>query len=439
MHGKITVAADRRGLLRDGVPFFWLGDTCWSAFTNLSDQEWEDYLTLRAEQGLTVLQINTLDQWDRCGSDQGRYPFATEDGIRYDFSQINADYFAHARAMCRRAVEKGFTLALVVMWSNYVPGTWASDVFPDNVMPESCVEPVVRTICENFNAFQPVYIVSGDTDFKTRAACERYRRVTELVEQYAPGLPKAYHICGRCNELPDYFARHADMYLYQSGHNPALQDNVFLVAGQFAAREPVRPVINAEPCYEQMGYSQRQYGRFRREDTRRALWQSLLSGASAGITYGAHGVWNWQKEGMPPRKLVRRPGEDPVLFGEGFLPAMPCEEALRFPGAADYAFASRFVMQKADRLQPCQELLMTDTPQIRAARRGEQVIVYLPVNAPLSLRGDWSDYRAQALDLGDGKTWAEVPMKVCGGQTRLGMHPFYEDALILLSPREKAE
>ena len=81
----------------------------------------------------------------------------------------------------------------------------------------------------------------------------------------------------------------------------------------------------------------------------------------------------------------------------------------------------------------------TDTPQIRAARRGEQVIVYLPVNAPLTLRGDWSDYRAQALDLGDGKTWVEVPMKVCGGQTRFGMHPFYEDALILLSPREKAE
>ena len=48
----------------NGKPFFWLADTCWSAFTNISDDDWQEYLDLRARQGFNVLQINALPQWD---------------------------------------------------------------------------------------------------------------------------------------------------------------------------------------------------------------------------------------------------------------------------------------------------------------------------------------------------------------------------------------
>lgn len=437
MHGPITAAPDGRTLLRDGTPFFWLADTCWSAFTSIFDREWEDYLNLRAEQGFTVLQLNTLAQWDRCSTPGDRHPFATADGICYDFTRPDPAYFAHARAMCRTAVEKGFTLALVVMWCNYVPDTWAARIFPENVMPESCVEPVVRTICENFREFAPVWIVSGDTDFKSEAARDRYRQVTELVEQYAPGLPKAYHICGRSDDLPDWFARHADFYLYQSGHNRAGQDCAFTLAEHFAALQPRRPVINSEPCYEQMGYSHREYGRFRRQQTRQALWQSLLAGACAGITYGAHGVWNWQKEGIPAPKLVRTPGQPPVTFGEGFLRALPWDRAVQFPGAADYAFARQFFLQgSGEPPVPCQEILAAYAPQVRAARRGRQVLIYLPVNAPLPLHGDWSGYTATALDLSGTAARAPLTVDLQRDQTLLGMHPFYEDALLILQPKQ---
>ena len=55
---KLTVADDRRCLQRDGKPFFWLADTLWSAFTNMTDQELESYLILRRQQGFNVQQIN---------------------------------------------------------------------------------------------------------------------------------------------------------------------------------------------------------------------------------------------------------------------------------------------------------------------------------------------------------------------------------------------
>lgn len=64
---KLTVADDHRCLQRDGKPFFWLADTLWSAFTNMTDQELESYLILRRQQGFNVLQINILPRGTAAG------------------------------------------------------------------------------------------------------------------------------------------------------------------------------------------------------------------------------------------------------------------------------------------------------------------------------------------------------------------------------------
>lgn len=423
--GVLQISTDKTYLLRDGRPFFWLADTCWSAFTNITEAEWDEYLELRKSQNFNVLQINTLPQWDRCGSKLNRLPFPTKDGARFDFSEILPEYFIRAREMCKKAVEKGFTLMLVVMWCNYVPDTWAANICSDNVMPEECVEPVVRKICESFNPFHPVYAVSGDTGFESEKTVERYRLVADCVEKYAPDALKVWHIKGRYDGLPQEFAERADIYLYQSGHNRASQHMAYKLAETFAARTPKHPVINSEPCYEQMGYSHREYGRFHRKDIRYALWNSLLSGACAGITYGAHGVWNWQKPGMPKNPIG----------GEGFLRAMPVEQALRFPGAADFSFAKALLeKQNITYLAPCQEIL-TDYPEdIRAARTEREILLYVPVNAPFSLRGSFGGYQARTFDLSTGK---EIPSGfVCGEDTaHVEMHSGYEDALILLEKR----
>lgn len=423
---KLQVSANNRTLLRDGAPFFWLADTCWSAFTNIHEEEWIQYLDTRASQGINVLQINALPQWDRCLSDRTLVPFSTADGIRYDFSQINPDYFTHARAMCKAAVERGFTLALVVMWCNYVPGTWAVKLFGDNVIPEKYVEPVVRTICDAFNEFDPVYIVSGDTGFEAEETVRRYRLVADYVDRYAPDALKAYHIKGRYDGLPQEFGERADLYFYQSGHNAGAQATAHTLAEHFAGRNPVHPVINSEPCYEQMGYSHKAYGRFRRPETRWALWNSLLSGACAGITYGAHGVWNWQKPEMP-----RNP-----IAGEGFLQALRCTDALHFPGVADYAFAKEFLLSRGlPVLEPCQEILAQYSEFICAARAGQEFLLYVPTNAPLVLNGDWNAFTAEAIELESGAR-APLALRASDGTAQLEMHPFYNDVLIVLRRAE---
>ena len=123
---KLTVADDRRCLQRDGKPFFWLADTLWSAFTNMTDEELESYLILRRQQGFNVLQINILPQWDRCWTPAPCMPWPCKADGMFDYSApMNQDYFDHAAHMCEKISAYGFTPALVVLWSNYVPGTWA--------------------------------------------------------------------------------------------------------------------------------------------------------------------------------------------------------------------------------------------------------------------------------------------------------------------------
>lgn len=95
-------------------------------------------------------------------------------------------------------------------------------------------------------------------------------------------------------------------------------------------------MVNSEPCYEQMGYSRNLYGRFGREEVRRAAWQSILAGACAGITYGAHGIWNWYTKGMKKNRIL----------GEGFDTARVWQDALMFPGAWEYGFIREFWEEK---------------------------------------------------------------------------------------------
>ncbi|MFQ9764401.1 MAG: DUF4038 domain-containing protein [Gemmiger formicilis] len=146
---KIT--PDDRVLKRGSLPFFWLGDTCWSAFTNMTDAEWQDYIIKRAAQGFNVVQVNALPQWDRCGSTLGLYPFPTQDGLHFTYDgTLNKAYFARAGRMAALAAHYGITLAVAVQWCNYVPGTWAAAKHPENILPAAMVEPVVKRSARPF-------------------------------------------------------------------------------------------------------------------------------------------------------------------------------------------------------------------------------------------------------------------------------------------------
>lgn len=419
----ITVSKNKRSFERDKKPFFYLADTVWSAFTNVSLEEWEYYLTQRKYQGFNVLQINTLPQWDRSGSDLNLYPFPTEDNQVFRFSTWNQEYFDWAKVMCRMAAEKGFELALVLLWSNYVPDTWASRLKDCNVMEYDFLEELVDKQYETFDEFKPVYIISGDTDFDTDRSIAYYKKVMDRICQLSPDTLKTLHIKGRLEEIPEVFLDQMDFYMYQSGHNAQNPAMPYLLARRYYDEYPKKPVINSEPCYEQMGFSRQMYGRFSRRDIRRAAWLSVLSGACAGITYGAHGVWSWHKAGKAFGSLL----------GEGFDAPMPWEDAVKFPGAWDYGYLKYlFETYQWDHLIPIIDVCENGTEEIRVARSEDDsfVLIYVPSNTTVRLRGDYSGYRFIVIDLAERKVlYPDVDFH--DGKSFVKMHNLEEDVLII--------
>jgi len=420
---QITVEKNSRVFKKNGKPFFYLADTCWSAFTNITLEEWEYYLNLRKYEGFNVLQINILPQWDASGTELNCYPLPTKDGKIFEFTEFNQEYFDRARYMCEVAKAKGFELALVVLWCNYIPNTWASKMLNNNIMPYEFIDKYINKVHETFSYLNPIYVISGDTDFETEETKKYYLTASIKLRNLAANSLQTIHIKGRLDVIPKEFIDCIDFYMYQSGHNTENSAMPYLLAESFYRNYPIKPIINSEPCYEQMGYSRKMYGRFYQFDVRRAAWLSILSGACAGITYGAHGIYSWHKIGK-----TFGSGS-----GEGFDNPNTWNDAIKYPGAWDYGYIKYMLdLYKIQELVPMDKIL-NSSKDIRMASTINQdiILIYVPINTNVKIDADLSEYDIKTIDL-TNKNVCNPNIGIIDGKTTIYMHNFERDVVIVI-------
>lgn len=419
----MKLTTNNRMMMKDGVPFFYLADTCWSAFTSIKEDEWFYYLKKRKEQGFNTLQINILPQWDRSIGEFDQLPFKMKEGI-FDFSELDDSYFERARRMCAVAEEQGFVLSLIVLWSNYVTGTWASAINQEkNVYPTELLDKYFEKVIDYFDSFSPIYVIGGDTDFPTDSTIATYQKAFDYFESATPDTIKTIHVKGRFSEIPEAIQKRLDIYFYQSGHNSSFPDMAYTLAQDFYKKEPQLPIINSEPCYEQMGYARKVYGRFRQSDVRKAAWQSVLSGGCAGITYGAHGVWSWH----------RNSASYSIDKGEAFDTPMQWQDAINFPGALDYGYLKNLLEDNGITvLKPSNHKLEKGDEQIRVAYAEDvdMYLIYLPSNTSIRIAVDFSDYHISLIDLAT-KEVHKPDYMIKDKQTIFPTHTCLEDVLII--------
>lgn len=417
----LNVLQSKSILIKDNKPFFYLADTCWSAFTNITDDEWEYYLDFRKAQGFNTLQINILPQWDASKTDLEFYPFEIENK-KFNYNKINPSYFDHAAKMCAKAKEKGFELALVVMWCNYVPDTWASALYERGIMPKECIKKYIEIVHTTFSKYNPIYVISGDTDFNTELCISYYIDCAKQLKQLAPTCLFTTHIKGRYTYIPDELLSYLDFCFYQSGHNAQNLAMPYALAEEMKTKYPTKPLINSEPCYEEMGYSRQMYGRWTRFDVRRAAWMSLLSGANAGITYGAAGIYSWHKTNTFFGSNI----------GEGFASPKCWQQAIQFSGAWDYGFI-KFIMETYQLydIKPCQEVLTENNPEIRVAQNDQRIVIYIPSNTNVTLNIEVTNLTGIAFDLSN-RYVSPLQIQTIHHQSTIKMTYFHEDALYII-------
>ena len=249
----LTVNARKRGFLRDGKPFFWLGDTAWLLFHKLDDRQIETYLTNRALKCYTVIQA-TLVHKPGYASPDGARALVDDDFSRPDESSA---YWQHAERAVRLAGELGLVMALLPCW-----GCFAQDgaLNPENAAIYG--DFLARRLGKYENV---IWLLGGDV--RGSAAPQTFEALARTLKEQCPDQLIGFHPFGRCSSSQWFAgADWLDFHMFQSGHRDrgqrilgAWDDNAvsdeewmgeenYLYVFRDLARDD-KPTLDGEPSY----------------------------------------------------------------------------------------------------------------------------------------------------------------------------------------------
>ena len=375
-HGPVRVASNGHFLQHaDGTPFFWLGDTVWAGPALSTPKDWADYLDDRKSKHFSVIQFNALCPWRACPADaEGQTAFSGTRRIR-----INPDYFRRLDARIDAINRQGLLAAPVLIWANKLDD-------PGNALAEEDIIRLLRYQVARYEGNYVVWILAGDNSY-AGAGAEKWQRIGSAVfGQQSYHAPVTTHPTGLNWPWRNWRDETwLNVLGYQSGHGDDALTLQWLHSGpatQHWQRSPIRPIINLEPPYEDHRAYQlrRPHSAF---TVRRAIYWSLLSTPTAGVTYGAHGLWSWQTQsGQEPRD---HPGTGP---------ARSWREALNLPGSMHMKYlAELFASVSWWQLRPRPDLvvqpsLVEPARYIAAAwsEQGDLALIYLPMGGEVRLR-----------------------------------------------------
>jgi len=379
-HGRLRVSRSGTHLEHaDGTPFFLLSDTAWNGALLSNDEEWNRYAMLRREQRFTAVQFVAHAPWRTAPLDA--------DG-RVSFRNSGDDFEILPGAWLRidRRIETLNRLGLfampVMVWSCLKDD-------PGQYLSESNLVELLRYQLARFGADHVIWIPFGDGDYRKNP--DRWCRVGREVfgGDATRRCPVAIHPGGQ--QWPyeswddhDWY----DIVGYQGGHGVSENELRWETSGP-----PVRlsgrlgkPVVNLEPPYE----GHRAYGTNRPLndfEVRRASWWSVLLTPVSGLSYGAHGVWSWEKSR----------GEPLNHLGSG--EASPWHEAAMLPAATQLRhLVSTLETANWTALRPDPDLLVhppqnpADFVAVASVPGRSRVLVYTPTSRPLELRIDSARY-----------------------------------------------
>lgn len=370
----LKVSHNRRFLvLEDGTPFFWLGDTAWELIHKLNREEAALYLQTRAEQRFNVIQTVALAEFDglRTPNAYGRKPLKADAQNRYDPAMPDTDgdgsYWDHVDYIIDHAASLGLYVALLPTWGDKFNQLWGQG--PSVFTPENA-----RIYGEWLGARYRdrnniVWVLGGDRPLQQFNHFAIIRAMAEGIRSGDLGRHLiTFHPCGEMSSaMHVHHEDWLDFNMIQSGHGVKAPANYRWVAEDYR-REPIKPTLDAEPCYEDhpRGFKP-DNGYFDEADVRVAAYYNVFSGGF-GHTYGHHSIWSMTTE--PTDYYIMR-----------------WQDALNRPGASQMQHLRRLIESRPflERV-PAQELL-PDNPEggnYRVATRGER---YAMVYYPNGIRG----------------------------------------------------
>lgn len=314
----------------DGTPFFWLGDTAWELFHRLTLKEIEQYLDNRKSKGFNVVQAVLIAELDGMKTPNKYGQFALNDD---DPDQPNDKYFQLVDTVVAIAKRKGIVMALLPTWGDKVTlkfGGKGPVIFnPANANRYG------KYLGQRYKRFNNiVWVLGGD-----RPPRDDKDDWTPVYNAMAAGLDEgagrhtltSFHPGGYIWETSKMLHndKWLDFNMLQSGHSEVDQPVWKNILRDWKLT-PVKPTLDAEPCYEDHpinpwnGWDPSK-GYFRDYEVRKQIYRSVFSGAF-GVTYGHHAVWQFYSPSVTKLNYADRYWYEaldrPGAFHAGYLKAL---------------------------------------------------------------------------------------------------------------------
>ena len=279
-------------LLRDGKPFFWLGDTGWELFHRLDREQADQYLKTRSSQGFTVIQAVVLAEFDglHTANAYGDFPLMHDDP-----ATPNENYFKHVDYILNKAEEYGLVIGLLPTWGDKVTKSWG--VGPVIFNPQNAGI-YGRWLGNRYkNNKNIIWILGGDRNPQNENELKIWRSMAAGILEGTGGRGKAlitYHPQPNEEGSGQYFLNDEwfSLNMFQNGHcrNTPVYDKIY----KAWLRTPAKPVLDGEPIYEDhpVCFNVKELGTSNALDVRQYAYLDLFSGA-CGHTYGCHDIWQF--------------------------------------------------------------------------------------------------------------------------------------------------
>jgi hypothetical protein len=340
--GPLQVSNDGRTLVRqDGSAFFLLGDTAWMLARAYTRDEIVTYLDDRAKKRFNVVLVSALyDLEDVDGPNTanayGRRPFLNNDPSRPDLSPgaspANAaeyDYWDHLDFVVAEANARGIYVGLLPTWGDRVNDAAKRTFTTQNARAYGAFIGARYRTAQNI-----IWVLGGDRPVVDKGVSYLgvWQEMAAGIREGAGGDPViTYH--------PAHFGSsgqwlHDQPWLtfnmFQSGHSKRDLPVWEMIATDWA-RSPAKPVLDAEPNYEDhpVNWNPNQ-GFFRDADVRRTAYWSVFAGGF-GVVYGHHSIWQkaapdrapWSAPDRPWQEGLERPGSSQMTHLRNLMESRP--------------------------------------------------------------------------------------------------------------------
>ena len=159
-HGSLRVSENGRYFqYQDGTPFLWIGDTNWSGPHKASMDDWEQYLSIRKDQGFNLLQVMMTNSLAFAANAEGRQAYIGTDKI-----YIDPSFFQYLDKRIEAINQHGMAFGGVLIWS----ASWnqqARHLNPGQTLSEEQIILLGRYLMARYGAYHSVWFLGGDDDY----------------------------------------------------------------------------------------------------------------------------------------------------------------------------------------------------------------------------------------------------------------------------------